>query len=111
YGSTHIQRTRLGNSARINSDIKNLLSDHRLHRKCIVACSSLSKQKVEQEFEKMKRGVPVKGNVTQLFWILSSFIHSSQGSSSVPIVYCKPRDVAKYSMNVITTRPCRMART
>lgn len=90
YGHTQIQRTRRGNSAQANSDIKNMLADHRLHRKCIVACSSLSKKDVELEFNKMKRGVRVKGNVTQLFWILSSFIHSSQGSSSVPIVYCKP---------------------
>lgn len=90
YSNTQIHRTRIGNPAQINSDIKNLLADHRLHRKCIVACSSLSKRNVEIEFEKMKRGVSVKGNVTQLFWILSSFIHSSQGSSSVPIVYCKP---------------------
>lgn len=90
YGNTQIQRTRRGNSAQINSDIKDLLADHRLHRKCIVACTSLSKQGVEAEFEKMKRGVSVKGNVTQLFWILSSFIHSTQGSSSVPIVYCRP---------------------
>lgn len=90
YGNTQIQRTRRGNSALANSDIKNLLADHRLHRKCIVACSSLSKKNVELDFDKMKRGIAVKGNVTQLFWILSSFIHSSQGSSSVPIVYCKP---------------------
>lgn len=90
YSNTHIQRTRRGDAARANSDIKALLADHRLHRKCIVACSSLSKLGVTQEFEKMKRGDPVKGNVTQLFWILSSFIHASQGSASVPIVYCKP---------------------
>lgn len=90
YGKTAIQRTRLGDSGKANSDIKTLLADHRLHRKCVVACSSLSKHEVERDFAKMKAGVSVKGNVTQLFWILSSFIHASQGSSTVPIVYCRP---------------------
>jgi len=90
YASTQIRRTRRGNSAQANADVKALLADHRLHRKCIVACSSISKAAVEVEFEKMKRGVSVKGNVTRLFWILSSFIHAAQGSSTVPIVYCKP---------------------
>lgn len=89
YAKTLIQRTRKGDLTKVTADIKNLLADHRLHRKCIVACTSLSKKEVELAFDKMKRGLSVKGNVTQLFWILSSFIHSCQGSSSVPIVYCK----------------------
>lgn len=90
YRGTRIHRTRKGDYTQANSDIKILLADHRLHRKCIVACSSLSKRIVETEFRKMKQGLPVKGHVTQLFWILSSFIHSAQGSSAVPIVYCRP---------------------
>lgn len=89
YSNTRIARTRKGNASKANADIKGLLADHRLHRKCIVACTSLSKREVEREFMKMKRGVPVKGNITQLFWILSSLIHSCQGSSTVPIVFCK----------------------
>lgn len=90
YGRTRIERTRKGDSRMANQDVKSLLSDHRLHRMCIVACSSISKRRVSEEFEKMKRGDSVRGNVTQLFWILSSFIHSAQGSASVPVVYCKP---------------------
>lgn len=90
YKGTLIERTRRGDLKNLNSDIKQLLADHRLHRKCIVACSTLSKKLVETEFAKMKSGARVRGNVTQLFWILSSFIHAAQGSSSVPIVYCRP---------------------
>ena len=90
YRSTLIERTRRGDLKTLNSDVKQLLSDHRLHRKCIVACSSLSKKLVECEFARMKNGARVRGNVTQLFWILSSFIHAAQGNSCVPIVYCQP---------------------
>lgn len=90
YGSTQIQRTRRGNSTLANMDIKGLLSDHRLHRKCIVACSTLSRTSIALEFARMKGGLAVKGNVTQLFWIISSFIHSALGNSTVPIIYCRP---------------------
>jgi hypothetical protein len=90
YSGTQIQRTRLGDAGKANGDVKRLLADHRLHRKCVVASSSISKGLVEREFEKMKDGKRVSGNITQLFWILSSFIHAAQGASSVPMVYCRP---------------------
>src|SRR5690606_20630366 len=54
YSRTMIPRTRRGNSGSANRDVKLLLADHRLHRKCIVACTSISKNGVTMEFEKMK---------------------------------------------------------
>lgn len=90
YSRTSIERTRKGAVVKVNSDIKSLLGDHRLHRKCVVACTSLSLQSISSEFAKMKAGRPVAGHVTQLFWILSSFIHATIGASSSPVVYCQP---------------------
>ncbi len=90
YRGSQIDRTRIGNYKKANSDVKVLLADPRLHRKCVVACSSLSKGDVTAEFQKLKRGLPVKGHITQLFWIISSFIHSCQGNACYPAVYCKP---------------------
>lgn len=90
YSGSKIERTRLGDHRSANSDIKTLLADPRLHRKCVVACSSLSKKEVRTEFERLKRGYVVKGHITQLFWIISSFIHSCQGSACYPAIYCKP---------------------
>lgn len=90
YRGSQIDRTRKGNYRNANNDVKALLADPRLHRKCVVACSSLSKSDVTAEFERLKRGLPVKGHITQLFWIISSFIHSCQGSACYPAVYCKP---------------------
>lgn len=90
YSGSRIERTRQGDYRGANSDIKTLLADPRLHRKCVVACSSLSKKEVQIEFDRLKRGLVVKGHITQLFWIISSFIHSCQGSACYPAIYCKP---------------------
>lgn len=90
YSGSRIERTRQGSYKSANSDIKTLLADPRLHRKCVVACSSLSKKDVQTEFDRLKRGLVVKGHITQLFWIISSFIHSCQGSACYPAIYCKP---------------------
>lgn len=90
YSGSQIDRTRQGNHRNANGDIKTLLADPRLHRKCVVAYSSLSKKDVAKELEKLKRGLVVKGHITQLFWIISSFIHSCQGNACYPAVYCKP---------------------
>jgi hypothetical protein len=90
YRGSRIARTRKGNYRMANSDIKSLLADPRLHRKCVVACSSLSKKSAQTEFDKLKKGLVVKGHITQLFWIISSFIHSCQGSACYPAIYCKP---------------------
>lgn len=90
YKGSLIERTRQGDYRNANSDIKALLADPRLHRKCVVACSSLSKKEVQTEFNRLKRGLVVKGHITQLFWIISSFIHSCQGSACYPSIYCKP---------------------
>lgn len=89
YSATQIKRARIGDLSLATANVKGLLADHRLHRKCVIACPYLSKSSIEAEFKKMKSGASVRGHITQLFWILSSFIHCAMGSSVVPVVYCK----------------------
>lgn len=88
--STKIKRLRFGDGRKLKGDLKILLSNHQLNRKCILACSFLSKQQIEKEFNKIKNNKPVKGHVIQLLWILSSFMHTSKESGIIPTVYCSP---------------------
>ncbi|MER8310534.1 hypothetical protein KRO89_00685 [Acinetobacter baumannii] len=69
-------------------DIEYLLKSHKLHRKCILTCSFISKSKIKIEFEKIKKGNRVRGHVVQLLWILSSFIHAAKEANVIPIIYC-----------------------
>lgn len=90
YVDTQISRVRKAPAERINPYVKALLSDYRLLRKCILACSFMSKQQVAQEFQAISNGQPVSGHVVQLFWILSSFAHAAKEYNIVPVIYCQP---------------------
>lgn len=87
-GETNIKRTRKGNSNGLDKYISNLLKDFKLHRKCILSCSFVSKNKIKDEFNKISRGEKVNGHVTQLLWILSSFSHAVKEVNAIPIIYC-----------------------
>lgn len=90
-GPTKINRVRRGNVSNLGNDIKTLLKDDKLLRQCILNCSFLSKSKIKEEFNKLKNGdgKKIKGNITQLFWILSSFAHAVREVNAIPIIYCK----------------------
>ncbi len=88
--STRIQLTRRGNAGNFVNDLNFLLANPRLHRKCILACSFLSRAAVASEFWKIQTGAPVKGHVVQLMWILSSFVHAVREAQAVPVIYCSP---------------------
>lgn len=90
YPNSQIPRLRVGDPAKLKSAVAQLVADHRIHRKCVIACTTLSAKQVKAEFAKLKTGSQAKGNVTQLFWILSSFVHACHGNACVPIVYCRP---------------------
>lgn len=79
---------------KIPGDFKSYLAelrqDYRFNKRCIICCSFLSKALIELEFEKLQKGVPVPGNITQMFWILSSFIHATKEAGASPIIYCRP---------------------
>jgi len=84
---TQINRIRKS-TPNFNGDIDLLLKNHKLHRKCILSCSFLSKNQIENEFNKLKRGERVRGNIVQLLWILSSFSHAAKEANVIPIIYC-----------------------
>ncbi|ENF7818301.1 hypothetical protein ABR157_004104 [Enterobacter soli] len=87
---TKIKKIRKGNKN--NKEIKKyldaLFKDVKLHRKCILSCSFLSKDEIEREFNNLRRKKPVRPHVTQLLWILSSFSHAVKEANAVPIIYC-----------------------
>lgn len=90
YADTQISRVRKAPAEQPNSYVKTLMSDYRLLRKCILACSFMSKQQVTQAFHAISNGQPVPGHVVQLFWIVSSFAHAAKEYNVVPVIYCQP---------------------
>lgn len=90
YEDSQIPRIRKGKINNLDSDLENLLRQHSLHRKCIIACPFLSKKNIEDEFNNFNSGKPVRGNIIQLLWILSSFIHAAKEIGVIPIIYCRP---------------------
>ncbi len=86
--NTRIPRVRKGDVTTIEAYLSNLLADYKLHRKCILSCSFISKASVELEFRKIKSGAPVSGHVIQLLWIISSFAHAVKDMNAIPIIYC-----------------------
>ena len=87
---TNIKRIRKGSlkSEDINK-IKDLINNYKTHRQCILSCSFLSKSDLEKEFKKLKEKKKVKGNIIQLLWILSSYIHSCKSMNIIPLIYCR----------------------
>lgn len=87
-GETNIRRIRKGDSNKLEEYLSDLLKDYKLHRKCVLSCSFISKNKIKNEFEKITHGEKVSGHITQLLWILSSFSHAVKEVSAIPIIYC-----------------------
>ena len=85
---TKIPRIRKGDMDNFEEYLGNLLKDYKLNRSCILCCSFLSFSDVEREFKKIKDGRPVRGNVIQLLWIISSFAHAVKDMYARPIIYC-----------------------
>lgn len=86
--NTQITRVRKGSPATAEAYLEGLLKDYKLHRKCILSCSFLSKAAVTAEFSKIQRGESVSGHVIQLLWIISSFAHAVKDMNAIPIIYC-----------------------
>ncbi|WP_417561175.1 hypothetical protein [Marinomonas sp.] len=86
--NTNITRVRKGDATLAGNYLDGLLKDYKLHRKCILSCSFLSKSAVSSEFEKIQRGEVVSGHIVQLLWIISSFAHAVKDMNAIPIIYC-----------------------
>jgi len=87
--TTQITKTRKGNLKSVSPYLEELLKDYRLHRKCILACSFISKKEIKKQFSKLQKNQPVRGHIIQLLWILSSFAHAAKDMYAIPIIYCK----------------------
>ncbi len=85
---TKIPRIRKGNIDDFEGYLSNLLKDYKLNRSCVLCCSFLSISDVTDEFNKIKDGKPVRGNIVQLLWIISSFEHAAKDMNARPIIYC-----------------------
>ncbi|MEQ3528175.1 hypothetical protein [Pseudoalteromonas sp. XMcav11-Q] len=86
--NTSIARIRKGDPAQAEGYLDGLLKDYKLHRKCILSCSFISKSSVTAEFSKIQRGESVPGHIIQLLWIISSFAHAVRDMNAIPIIYC-----------------------
>lgn len=87
---SNLKRLRKGDSSSLDSYLVSLLKDYSLHRKCILCCSFISKKEITAEFNKIKAGKIVRGNIVQLLWIISSFAHAAKEMHIIPLIYCKP---------------------
>ncbi|MCV6623496.1 MAG: hypothetical protein OIF51_17290 [Cellvibrionaceae bacterium] len=88
--ATNISRVRKGRSDRLDGFLAEFLQSYNLRRKCILSCSFVSKGQIAREFQKIKDGNQnVRGNIIQLFWIISSFAHACREMNVEPVIYCK----------------------
>lgn len=86
---TNIQRIRK-RSGQFPSFLRHLVSSYGMERVCVLACSFVSRGKISKELKKIKAGTPVAGNITQFYWIVSSFAHACRDVGVVPRIYCLP---------------------
>lgn len=85
---TKIPRIRQGNTDEFKVYLAKLLKDYKLNRSCVLCCSFLSISEIKKEFNKIKEGTPVRGNIVQLLWIISSFAHAVKDMNVRPVIYC-----------------------
>lgn len=88
YSNSSISKFRLGDYTLLKSNLGNYLSSYITIRKCVLCCPFISKDEIFKEFDKLKVGTPTRGHITQLFWIISSFVHSAKELNVVPVIYC-----------------------
>lgn len=89
YSGGLISRTRKSLPGKFEDYLYRVRQDYRFNRRCIICCSFISKKMIEKEFVKIQKGKAVAGNITQLYWILSSFVHAAKEAGVHPIVYCQ----------------------
>ncbi|TWI04659.1 hypothetical protein IP90_00792 [Luteimonas cucumeris] len=86
---TAIQRVRR-RSGQFPAFLRHLVSNYGFERVCVLACSFISLGQISRELRKIKSGSPVTGNVTQFYWIVSSFAHACRDVGVIPRIYCLP---------------------
>ncbi len=81
---------RSGDRGTLKYDLSNIQKNPHLYRKCILVCSFLSKFEITSQFQKIKKREKVQGNIIQLLWIVSSFIHATKEMNVIPVIYSRP---------------------
>ena len=90
YEETRISRKRAGRVRSLRRTLQSMLASYGTQRRCVLACSFMSKAAIEHEFRRVGSGQKVRGHVVQLLWILSSFLHAAKELSVEPRIYCRP---------------------
>uniref|UniRef100_UPI000E1FCB33 hypothetical protein n=1 Tax=Legionella sainthelensi TaxID=28087 RepID=UPI000E1FCB33 len=90
YNKSKIKRLRQGDRETLKYDLSNIQKNPHLYRKCILVCSFLSKFEITSQFQKIKKREKVQGNIIQLLWIVSSFIHATKEMNVIPVIYSRP---------------------
>lgn len=90
YSNSAIKRLRKGEKKELKNYLFDLLKNPQLYRKCVLVCSFISKNEITKEFDKIKEGKKVRGNIIQLLWIVSSFVHATREMNIIPEIHCKP---------------------
>ncbi|RUR23305.1 hypothetical protein [Legionella qingyii] len=90
YNQSDIIRLRQGNRSELKNHLCIIQRNPQLYRKCILVCSFISKNEITNQFNSIKKGKKVKGNITQLLWIVSSFVHAAKEMNVIPVIYSKP---------------------
>jgi hypothetical protein len=90
YVNSKIRRLRRGDGRRVHAQVKSILESPKLHKKCVIACSFISKRAMTQTLNRVERRERVPGHVYQLLWILSSYAHAVRDAGAFPVIYCKP---------------------
>ncbi|MDQ7761616.1 hypothetical protein NG827_00690 [Xanthomonas sacchari] len=86
---SNIDRVRKRNG-QFPSFLRKLVGNYKYERVCVLACSFVSKSQMSKEFKKIKSNQAVAGNITQFFWIVSSFAHACKEAGVTPRIYCQP---------------------
>lgn len=90
YNQSKIKRLRRGYKNELKTHLCEIQKNPHLYRKCILVCSFISKVEITEQFNNIKKGKKVRGNIIQLLWIVSSFAHAVKETNVLPLIYCKP---------------------
>jgi hypothetical protein len=89
YPNSSIPRIRTGhNIEEIKNAMKEIVLKNNLTREICLVTSFVSKSNLVNEFLKIEGGEVVKPHITQLIWLLMTFVYTCKEQGVVPVIYC-----------------------
>lgn len=89
YSNTSINKIRTGEDEEtLTSLSKALIKSTTVKREISLITPFLSKNDLNEEFEKIKKYESVRPHIPQLIWLLTSFIASCKDQGITPVIYC-----------------------